>query len=262
VAISNGDGLSAANTGNRTLTVSGTPTSAETVSLAVVATDTSNTSDTATVTYSLVVNSVSATITPTSTAATPSTAGDGFDGTTQANTQRKAVIGNFIADGNGNITSGVMDINQESGVTTNASITGTYAIGSSNTGLLTLHVGGSSNTTLIAVSLGHHHFQHRGAGSFIEYDDAGGIGTAGGSRLSGSFALQDPTKFSQAKLDGSYAFGENGSTCSALDSGCSTTATAYGPLSIAGVATFNGSGSITSGEEDVAVGFKQYSAVT
>jgi len=262
VAIPNGDGLSAANTGNGTLTVSGTPTAPETVSLAVEAADSSNTSDTASVTYSLPVNATSSTNNSYLDGSYAFYGGGWVDGTTQANTQRKAVIGNFIADGNGNITSGVMDINQESGVTTNASITGTYAIGSSNTGLLTLHVGGSSNTTLIAVSLGTITSNIAGAGSFIEYDDAGGIGTAGGSRLSGSFALQDPTKFSQAKLDGSYAFGENGSTCSALDSGCSTTATAYGPLSIAGVATFNGSGSITSGEEDVAVGFKQYSAVT
>ncbi|MGD0735693.1 MAG: putative Ig domain-containing protein [Terracidiphilus sp.] len=265
VTISNGDGLSASNYGGSGLVISGKPTSAETVSLAVVVEDTSNTSDTASVTYSLVVNATSGVNNSLLHGNYAFYGGGWIDGTTQANTQREAIIGSFVADGNGNITSGEVDINTEgSGYITNT-FTGTYNIAANNTGIETLNITGKSGTLTIAFSVGTIGAITSGvasAGSFIEYDDTTGIGTAGGTRISGEFAQQKTGAFLQSKLDGNYIFAVAGSTCSALDPSCSTTATAYGPLSIAGVASFNGAGGITSGEEDVAVGIKQYSAVT
>jgi hypothetical protein len=50
---SGGDGLTVANSGGNTLWFAGTPSAVESVSLDVVVTDTSNTSDTASVTYTL-----------------------------------------------------------------------------------------------------------------------------------------------------------------------------------------------------------------
>ena len=43
-----------------------------------------------------------------------------------------AMAGTFTADGNGNITTGVEDINRVSGVTQNLSLTGTYSTGTDN----------------------------------------------------------------------------------------------------------------------------------
>jgi hypothetical protein len=185
------------------------------------------------------------------------------DGTTEGSTYRHAVIGSFIADGNGNITSGVIDDNQISGVNTDQTFTGTYSIASNNTGFLTL-TDTYGDTTTMAVSLGSISSSVATAGSFIEYDDTTGIGSnSGGSRLSGELAQQTTSAFTTASLSGSYAFGEEGETCSTTSgSSCSSSATAYGPLSIAGVATFSGSGSISTGEEDAAVGFTQYSELS
>ena len=50
--------------------------------------------------------------------------------------------GSFTSDGNGNITNGLMDSNSASGVHTNLPFTGTYSIGSANTGPMTLAIPG------------------------------------------------------------------------------------------------------------------------
>jgi hypothetical protein len=185
------------------------------------------------------------------------------DGTNDGSTYREAVIGNFVADGNGNITSGVEDINNISGAFTDLPFTGTYNIASNNTGFLTVTFTGGTTAT-VAVSLGGISSNNIAtAGSFIDYDDTTGIGSnSGGSRLSGEFAQQTTSAFTTASLSGGYVFGEEGETCSTTSGSCSSSASAYGPLSIAGVATFSGSGSISSGEEDAAVGVTQYSALS
>jgi len=182
------------------------------------------------------------------------------DGINTGATNRAGVIGSFVADGNGNITSGTEDWNAISGVKTNVSIMGTYNIAANNTGMLVLT--SASGTSTMALSLGTFVSSVANGGSFIEYDDTTGIGTAGGVRISGVFAQQTASAFTTASLNGGYAFGGAGETCIKALNGCSAIATAYGPLSIAGMATFSGSGAITGGEEDAAVGSTQYSAVS
>jgi hypothetical protein len=184
------------------------------------------------------------------------------DGATEATTYKMAVIGSFAADGNGNITSGVIDANKSGvGVLTDEPITGTYNIASSDTGFLTFTTAGG-NTTTLAISVGAISSSVATAGSVIEYDDSTGIGTAGGQRGAGQFALQTTSTFTTASLNGGYVFGMDGETCRSGVASCPTTSTAYGPLSVAGVATFSGAGAISTGEEDVAVGATQYSAVS
>ena len=51
---------------------------------------------------------------------------------------RQAIVGRFHADGNGNITSGVEDINSVSGVSLSVPFTGTYTVGSDRHGTLTI----------------------------------------------------------------------------------------------------------------------------
>jgi len=182
------------------------------------------------------------------------------DGINTASTNREGVIGSFVADGNGNITSGTMDSNSISGVKTNVSIMGTYNIAASNTGMMVLT--SVNGTSTMAISLGTFVSNVATGGSFIEYDDMSGIGIIGGTRISGMIAQQTTSTFTSASLSGGYAFGEAGETCLSALNGCRATATAYGPLSVAGMATFSGAGAITSGEEDAAVGTTQYSAIS
>lgn len=59
--------------------------------------------------------------------------------------------GTFVADGNGNITSGVDDLTQQSAALTTTPITGSYSIGADGTGLLTLNV--ATTTIQLAITL-------------------------------------------------------------------------------------------------------------
>ena len=51
---------------------------------------------------------------------------------------RQVTLGHFHADANGNVTSGVEDVNDESGVSLSVSITGTYTFNSNHRGILNL----------------------------------------------------------------------------------------------------------------------------
>jgi Putative Ig domain len=56
-------------------------------------------------------------------------------------------VGSFVGDCTGNITSGVLDQNDASGVTTKAAFTGTYSIGAGNLGSLTFTIPALNNVT-------------------------------------------------------------------------------------------------------------------
>ena len=120
-----------------------------------------------------------------------------FTGTATSSGAPIVLAGSFTADGAGNITTGVEDINQLGlHVATGTSITGTYSIGNDGRGTLNITLnGGSTQTFKIAVENGNH-------GQLIRFD----TGAAG----SGTFDLQTTTAFNLSSLSGKYAFEWNG----------------------------------------------------
>jgi hypothetical protein len=116
------------------------------------------------------------------------------------------IAGSFNSDGNGGITSGVMDINRASGVQTGLAInpSGSSYTLVGNRGCLTLV--NSAGTMKFRLSMGGLQGTTLTRGRIIEFDDADGTGT----RASGVVRLQDPTSFSNDGLNGLYAFGFSG----------------------------------------------------
>lgn len=131
--------------------------------------------------------------------------------------------GSFFADGNGNISIGVMDINDTTGDPVNTSFTGTYSIGQNGLGFIILNTSPSRTFALSMMA--------NGNANIIEYDDS----TGGGTRNSGVLLRQDTAAFTGAPASGNYAFGFSG-----IDS-------RKNRFGVAGSFTSNGSGTLTSG---------------
>ena len=110
------------------------------------------------------------------------------------------LAGSFVSDGQGNITSGVVDSNSVAGPPVYTTITGTYSIASSGLNTLTIQ-GQSYGPVTFAFVL-----SSSGNGRIIEYDDT----TGSGSRGSGVLRKQDPSAFSLGNLNGGYVFGMTG----------------------------------------------------
>ena len=107
---------------------------------------------------------------------------------------RQVTLGHFHADANGNITSGVEDVNDETGVYLSVPITGSYTFNSNHRGNLTL-VSAQDNASYSAT------IDPTGTkGNFVRL-------FISGHPISGSgcFALQDSSAYSSAALAGSYA---------------------------------------------------------
>lgn len=176
------------------------------------------------------------------------------------------LAGSFTADGAGNISVGVEDINQIGlPASRGISISGTYSIGGDGRG--TLNITGSVNQTFkIVVENGNH-------GQLIRFDS----GAAG----SGTFDLQTSSTFSLNSLHGSYAFGWNGSDPGAnpfsgigevsLSSGSATGAAdvndggAYTQFTVSGTlqspdSNGHGTASITYGTNTITYGYDIISA--
>ncbi len=99
--------------------------------------------------------------------------------------------GTFIADGNGNLTSGLEDANNSSAPSTDIPFTGTYQVGGDGRGVMTFSGALGSHTFRFALdALGT-------GGHFIEFDQSGIYG-------SGIFEQQDPSAFTTAELSGTY----------------------------------------------------------
>jgi len=136
--------------------------------------------------------------------------------------------GSFSADGNGNITNGLMDINNTANDPVNPVFTGTYFIGQDDLGFLYLNIAGlGSRTFAISMMAG-------GNANIIEFDDSNG----GGTRNSGVLLQQAPGPFSQSSVSGKYAFGFLG-----IDSGKNR-------FGLAGDLVADGGGNFTSGSLD------------
>jgi hypothetical protein len=148
----------------------------------------------------------------------------------QLTTGQFTIAGSVVADGNGNITSGVQDENSPSGVVPNLGVSGTYTITADGRG-----------TMLLNSSVGQ--FQY----DFVITSPQRVLITRfeGGATASGTMELQDPTAFSNAAISGPYAFTAAGvdGNGNALESG--GVLTADGVSAANGVLDFNDSGTVT-----------------
>jgi hypothetical protein len=104
--------------------------------------------------------------------------------------------GSFVADGQGNISSGITDINNTTTSLLSQTFTGGYFIGQDGLGTVTFNMtaGGSRTFALSMMASGN--------ANIIEFDDS----TGGGTRNSGVLLKQSPP-FSTALISGNYAFG-------------------------------------------------------
>ena len=135
-----------------------------------------------------------------------------FTGTVTSSGAPIFLAGSFTADGAGNISTGVEDINQVGlSVSKGVAISGTYSIGADGRGTLNI-TSGVTQTFKIAVENGNH-------GQLIRFDS----GAAG----SGSFDLQSSSAFSLSSLSGKFAFEWNG-----FDSGNESPFSGIGEVSL------------------------------
>jgi hypothetical protein len=103
----------------------------------------------------------------------------------------------FVADGDGNVTSGVEDVNRISGPQTGVALTGTYQVGGDNRGTLTLKSKLGTFTYAFALN------GTAKSGSLIESDNSGISG-------SGIIKIQDPTSFDPSVFAGGYVISLTG----------------------------------------------------
>lgn len=108
--------------------------------------------------------------------------------------------GSLFADGKGNISSGIMDVNQTMGSPTNPSFTGTYYVGQNGLGYMTFNISGGG-TRSFAFSL-----MAGGNANIIEFDDSTGGFTNNTAHNSGMLLQQD-TSATTASITGGYVFG-------------------------------------------------------
>jgi hypothetical protein len=215
VSVPNGDGLTVANSGGNTLSFAGTPATVETVSLAVTVIDTTNSSDTASVTYTLPV------------VAGPNGANNGnlkgtyvckLDGFSDSDGTRWASLSSVTADGKGNLTGGIWDTNgtdfttEESGT-----LSGTYSIGADNNGLATTIAvatsgGSGTHTSQFALALTNA-VEPAQQFRMVETDDIGS--SSSGQHSTANCYLATTSAFAASTISGhSFVFGMQGENSS------------------------------------------------
>jgi hypothetical protein len=109
-----------------------------------------------------------------------------------------AVAGRFHADGHGNITDGIEDMNLASGVFQSVAFTGTYGVGADYRGNLTITNANGTSTFHMTVD------PSGTRGQFIKFDALPENSPISGT---GYFELQDKEAFSLSALAGPYAVG-------------------------------------------------------
>lgn len=137
-----------------------------------------------------------------------------------------ARVGSFSADGNGNITQGLEDVNSISGVTQVSFSGGSYSVQPNGRGTLTLVNAASGlqlSITLISSTKG-----------FMVQTDLN-------ATSSGNFSLQTTSPFANALINGNYVFDVSG-----VDSNAPSF-----PISIVGQIQTDGSGNLKGGTMDV-----------
>ncbi len=134
-----------------------------------------------------------------------------------------SIVGSLAFNGAGNVTGGVVDINTASGVFVNQNATGSYTIRTDGQGISTITTPAGSFVLDFCVVSGQRALVTR---------------FENGATASGTLDRQDATAFTNATLNGSFAFNVSGVDGSAL------------ALQTAATLTANGAGAITSGIED------------
>lgn len=115
--------------------------------------------------------------------------------------------GSFISNGQGVITSGILDINSTSGSPVTSTYSGNYFIASNGLNTLTLQISPEQGMTFAFV------VDSTGNGRIIEYDDA----TGQGSRGAGVLRKATPSAFSLPALNGKWVVGSTGSDTKSRD---------------------------------------------
>lgn len=223
-----------ANLDSSTGVISGTPDATATSDFTVKVTDSAASPATATQPLSITVSAPDATN-------NPELKGQyafllqGFD---DATGNQFAIVGSFIADGNGNITSGLEDINGPEGFQSVVDITaGTYNVGADNRGMATL-TNSLGASTRFAIAVGAANSSNVATqASLIEFDDTTGTN---GKRGSGFIYLQNSNTFALSTINGPFALQFVGQT-QEIDT----------RRVLTGAFSANGSGSVTSGVADI-----------
>lgn len=135
-----------------------------------------------------------------------------------------AVVGTLTADGNGHITSGVLDLNDSQGPANNVSFSGTYTVRADGRGVAAL-ASGAGNFSLVFV------ITSPGRALITRFEQS--------ATGSGSMDLQNSSAFSTSALAGTFVFNLVGP----LDATGS-------PESTVGSFTTDNTGSITGGVQD------------
>ncbi len=156
------------------------------------------------------------------------------------------LAGSFIADGQGNISSGIADYVFTAGLTKlpGATLTGTYSVSSDNRASITMTSMTSRNTTFLTqtftLALESFNGGVANRGRMVEVDNEE-------IWVTGLLARQDPTAFSTAAVTGSYAFGFGGTAVSGFPLTTAGRFTAAGGVITAGLADVYGVGLTESG---------------
>jgi len=145
-----------------------------------------------------------------------------------------AMIGSFTADGNGNITGGLEDINRSIGVFTSLTLTGSYSVGPDNRGCVTA-TNSTGGIQIFRIALGTISGGTATQGTIMRFDD----NTGQNPRLTGILKQQNFVALDSSTLSGTYAFGEEGVDSSGYR------------IAAAGLLTLDGAGNITNLTVDV-----------
>ena len=174
--------------------ISGTPIATGTTSFTVQVTDSSTPAQIATANLSITINAGT-----TNNGIVSGNYAFSVRGSVGNGTQLPIFVaaGSFVADGKGNISSGIMDINDTTVPLLSQTFTGTYSIGTNGLGFMNLNMTtGGTRTFALSITAG-------GNANIIEFDDA----TGGGTRNSGVLLKQTPSAFTLSAITGNYAFG-------------------------------------------------------
>jgi hypothetical protein len=144
--------------------------------------------------------------------------------------------GQFTADGSGNISSGTEDMNRVSGTSINATLTGTYSLGTDGRGTLTLTATNSTGQKLTVIY--QMVLDSAGNARFFENDTSNTTPPPLPTRGEGIIKPQVGSSFSASNFNGNYAFAFSGQDL--------TTA----PATLAGVVHADGASAFSPGTVD------------
>ncbi|HUB03166.1 MAG TPA: putative Ig domain-containing protein [Terriglobales bacterium] len=201
--------------------ISGTPTTVETSNFSVTVEDGETPTEATVGNFSITISSASC---PNNAnfKGNYATALEGW--TSGSSTYASTSAASFVADGAGNIKSGILDTDDGKNGAQSGTFTGTYCMSSDNLGTMTLNLSAPySTSSTFAVAL-----NSSGSNGRVMYYDSSN------TKQVGALRQQDTTAFSTGKISGEYAFGLIG-----------VDGTGTNRFAVAGQFDSNGSGALT-----------------